>query len=223
MNAMPRVFGRQNGNLLPPSRPSLAIRQLLPALMVLLACAGCMRTAQPNRYQGRSLRHWENMALDKDPANRRAAAEALGHIGPKGLPSLLKLRDDRNFRVRTAAMLACDRMGAAAIPELKQLIHDPEPSVRARAMKLLASTLVDQGPRGVPPLIELLSDPEPNVRADAATALAVADRATATRAIPVLKELQRDGHPAVRKSATLTLRTLEPPKYTSPFARPRPQ
>ena len=164
-------------------------------------------------YDGKPLRHWVAQAASEDAAKRRAAAEALGKIGPEGVPALLKLLEDKDHRVRSVATLAVTGMGPAAVPKLKDLIHDPDKPTRMAAIKALIQALVDMRARGPRQLIQLLRDPEPDVRFYAARSFTRVDRKAAEKAIPALKELVAR-HEPVRP----TCRRLDPvdPRAASP-------
>ena len=93
--------------------------RLLPSiLLLLLFCLGCGHKARPDRYQGKPLRYWESQADSENFDSRRAAAKALGEIGPNGVPTLLILSQDQDSRVRASATLAMLSMGKRAVPQL---------------------------------------------------------------------------------------------------------
>jgi HEAT repeat protein len=181
-------------------------------LLLLTLCAGCQRKGHP-QYGGKPLRYWEAQSADKDPEKKLEAIHALGKIGPKGLPALVKLLPDDNRRVHDAAILVVIRMGPAALPELKRLIRHSDEKVRAGASKAIIQVLVDMGHQGFADLVELLKAPEPNLRAEAAKALIRVGPGEAIPAIPALKELLADEDPGVRRAATASLRTLAAEKH----------
>ena len=137
------------------------LMKLLPFILpLLILCLGCRHKGQPE-YQREPLHYWEAKAASKEPDQRRTAAEALGNIGPTGLPALAKLLRDNDHLVRAAANLAVIGMGWTAVPELKKLMSDPDKDLRAAATDALTNLLVNMGPAGVPQLIELLKHPQP--------------------------------------------------------------
>jgi HEAT repeat protein len=199
-------------------RPFLTI-----LLLFAVFCFGCAQKPKTPTYEGKPVRYWEIQAASKEAAKRRVAAQALGKLGPVGLPALMKLQEDTDHRVRAAATLAVKGMGLQAVPKLKKLIHDPNKTIQKGAAKALADALVDmRGGRGVRQLIPLLEDSEPDVRFEAAKAIMRVDRKSAATAIPALKKLLRtDENRSVRQAAGLTLALLEPPKQKfKPLASP---
>ena len=80
--------------------------RLLTTIVVVFAVIGCAqkRKTTPS-YEGKPLRYWQRQAESEDPAKRQAAAEALGKIGPNALPTLVKMRNDRERRVRARSRL----------------------------------------------------------------------------------------------------------------------
>jgi HEAT repeat protein len=80
---------------------------------------------------------------DLDPPGQTWAATSLAMIGKPALPRLIRALEDKNpvIRGRSAAAIADMEITAeearAAIPALRRLVRDPEPSVRAEAEKAL--------------------------------------------------------------------------------------
>jgi HEAT repeat protein len=177
----------------------------LPLLLVL--CIGC-RHKGPPEYQGKPLRYWEAQAASDSADRRRAAAEALGAIGPQGLPALVILRSDTDPHVWPTASLALRKMGRTAVPKLKELTYSPDAKLRAGAGKTLIEILVDMRGEGVPELIELLKGSDPGVRLAAAKAFARIDGEAPKAAVPAIREALQDEDPTVRRAAYLTLQVL---------------
>lgn len=79
----------------------------------------------------------------REPRQRRAAARALGRIGPDpaGRATLLRLAEaDGDFTVRADAVRALGACGSAVEPQLRQrLAADPDPFVRRTAAQVLAN------------------------------------------------------------------------------------
>ncbi|WP_313707634.1 HEAT repeat domain-containing protein, partial [Planktothrix agardhii] len=71
-----------------------------------------------------------------DTAVRQGAALGLGVIGsesPNTIPPLIGALKDTDEEVRLAAAIALKRMGAVAVPALKEALNHPDMGVRARA------------------------------------------------------------------------------------------
>ena len=196
-------------NLLSVSERFSAMKLFLPILLLVVFFSGCA----PERkieYKGKSLRQWEVEAAGKKAVQRRTAAEALGKIGPEGLPTLMKLLDDKNQRVRTTARLAVLHVGGKGAPELRKLLRAPDENVRENATKTLVQALVNMREKGVRRLTKLLENPDPKVRYEAAKGFMRMDQKTARQAIPALKKLSNDKSQSVRNAADLTLKIITP-------------
>jgi HEAT repeat protein len=126
-------------------------------------------SAQPSSEVARLI----TQLRDESPTVRRAAAYALGRIGPAAkdaAPGLAKLLTDPEADVQGAAASALVDIGAAAVPELTKLLKDPEAGVR----RFAASILGRIGPAAkdaAPELAKLLTGPDADVRRAAAVAL----------------------------------------------------
>ena len=184
------------------------MRRYFLILLLLVAClAGCQRTQRhAPEYQGKSLRYWEAKAASGNAPDRIAAAEALGEIGPPGLPGLVKLLTDKDHLVRGAAMLGVAKMGPTAVPGLRKLAHDAKPAVRNAAAKAIAGAMLNLSRKeAVPQLIEMLRDSSPDVRAIAAKTVMIMTP-EAKSAIPALtKVATEDNNTGVRKAAYTAL------------------
>jgi HEAT repeat protein len=129
-------------------------------------------------------------ALGRDDADtRRAAAAALGRIGPGAIPALLEVLTSGNksfspeptatassgpepttTRTRREAAEALGAIGIPAIPALIEALGDPGPPVRRAAARALGR-LGPAAKKAVPALLRTASDPQPEVRDTAAQAL----------------------------------------------------
>ncbi|MGD0898744.1 MAG: HEAT repeat domain-containing protein [Thermoguttaceae bacterium] len=144
------------------------MRLLLPILLFL--CLGCGPKWE-GAYEGKPLRHWEEMAESKTQSDRLAAAEALGELGPNGLVGICGLLRDRDNHVRAMAGLAVTKMGAKAVPRLIELLKAPEASTRAGAAIALRHTGSEEVPTAIAPLTDLLRDDSQEVRGAALASL----------------------------------------------------
>lgn len=63
-------------------------------------------------YHGKPLRYWLAESKSESAASRRAAAEALGNMGPAGLPALREMLRDQDMGVKLAAATAMKRINA---------------------------------------------------------------------------------------------------------------
>jgi HEAT repeat protein len=135
-------------------------------LLLLLVCLGC----GPSKSPQQSLQYWELQANSDQPEGRAAAAKALGEIGPKGVPALLQLSQDRNGHVRAVSNLALLTIGKKAEPQLFVALNDPDPKIRIAAIKSLQSLGPDTK-ETIPAMKEMLRDKNPGVRRAAASSL----------------------------------------------------
>jgi hypothetical protein len=85
-----------------------------------------------------------------------------------------------------AAKDALGRIGAAAVPALVNALHDPDPTVRLKAIEVLGRMGDDAAP-AVPDLIRLLDDPNPDVQKSATRTLGRIGPA-AKAAVPALMQ-----------------------------------
>ncbi len=145
---------------------------------------------------------------------RRAAADALGQIGPEAkaaVPHLVELLKDSDTDVRRAAAGALGQIGPAAkdaVPHLVDLLKDPVEDVR-RAAAYALGQIGAEAKAAVPHLVELLKDPNCNVRRAAAYALGQIG-AEAKDAVPHLIDLLKDSDTDVRRAAAGALGQIGP-------------
>ena len=111
--------------------------------------------------------------------------------------TLIETLDSDNERDRLNATYRLGRIGAAAVPALKQLLHSKSDALREYAGYALSLT----GAPAVPTLIDALQTTDDSVRARAAFALADMGK-TAQEAIPTLTHAAQDPDERVRRNAT---------------------
>ncbi len=130
--------------------PASPPRAALAALAVLVAClAAPIAWADEAWAQQRPAPEAARLieqVRDKDPAFSRAAAQALGRLGPEAqaaaVPSLIEMVRDDDAYVRTAAARALGELGAAAqaaaVPALQAILAQTDGRLRQAAMLALA-------------------------------------------------------------------------------------
>src|SRR5258708_40320993 len=100
------------------------MHRLLPAsLFALLLLQPLSATAQDDQQVAEARKN----LMDKDPAVRVRAAEALGKLGAKAAPAagdLVKAVKEKDFAVRFAARQALRAIGADAVPALAEGLKD---------------------------------------------------------------------------------------------------
>ena len=100
-------------------------------------------------YDGRSLSYWLAQSKEKGESSRRAAAHALGQIGPEAkaaVPALMELLKDTDSELRWLAALALGQIGPeakAAVPALMELLKDEEEKVYREAAEALGKIKSD--------------------------------------------------------------------------------
>jgi HEAT repeat protein len=139
---------------------------------------------------------------------RFAACSALIRItgdSSAGLPAMLAALDDRDDKVRLAAMQRIGEGGhltQPAIPKILQSLADPSPSVRAAAALTLAR-INAKGSEVVQGLTQLVPHPDAEVQAAAAIALSSLGK-DAEPSLPQLRTMQNATDPhmaAIGKAA----------------------
>ena len=111
--------------------------------------------------------------------------------------TLIETLDGDNERDRLNAAYRLGRVGAAAVPVLKQMLHSKSDAIREYAGYALSLT----GAPAVPTLIDALQTTDDSVRASAAFALADMGKA-AQEALPALTTAAQDPDEWVRRHAT---------------------
>jgi HEAT repeat protein len=141
---------------------------------------------------------------DQDSRVRTPAAEALVRLyeAAKDVPALREfLKDGVRLRAAEALVRLNDK---EAVPVLRELLKDPDSSVRRPAAEALVRLY--EGAKDVPVLRGLLKDRDPDVRGGAAEALV---RLIVKEAVPVLRELLKDPDSRVRTRAAEALVRLD--------------
>jgi len=105
-----------------------------------------------------------------DASMRRAAARALGNIGPATLAALREPLDNGTAEARRAAVEAMGWMGAAAERALVYALSSDAPAARRAAARALGR-LGSSAESAQSALVEAVNDPDPSVRTAAAAAL----------------------------------------------------
>jgi HEAT repeat protein len=119
------------------------MRYLLPLVVVVALAAGCGQSKQPLLSHGETIQHWVETLKDHDPAKRKKAVTALGHVGaadPAAIPAVTSALKDPDARVRAQAALALLNIGPTAkdaVPALQEAQKDHDATVRAYAQKAL--------------------------------------------------------------------------------------
>lgn len=98
---------------------------------------------------------------------------------------LILPREERGLPYMASEALA--RIGPPAVPQVRQLLHDPRPEIRVKGADILAEIGPD-AKDAVPDLTALLSDPDADVRAAAAHALGQIGP-SASDAVPALLDV----------------------------------
>ncbi len=126
-------------------------------VLVIIGCLQPARSEEPHTFWGKTVEQW--LAVYRDKAStevqRRQALYALGGFGPEAkaaLPHLIEARD----------MEGLIGIGGPAVPALRDLLNDPDDSVRGCAAQILGK-IGPEARAAVPSLIRAIhrSDPAP--------------------------------------------------------------
>ena len=118
-------------------------------------------------------------------------------VSPGEVDTLTETLDSDNEKDRLNAAYRLGRVGADAVPALKQMLHSTSATIREYAGYALSLT----GASAVPTLIDALQATDDSVRASAAFALADMGKA-AQEALPALIRTAQDPSESVRRHAT---------------------
>jgi HEAT repeat protein len=136
---------------------------------------------------------------DKRERLRYKASEAVGKIGPKAIPLLVKSLESDNVHVRRWSAYALGEMHAGAkeaIPALLEAVKDQDSKVRAAAVAALGA----MGPAAktaIPAGTRLLRDEDSAVRRSAAVALWYIDRRVDGTLNNLIEGIRDDDHDPV--------------------------
>ncbi len=147
------------------------------------------------------------MADDEVRLRRRTAAIA-GHQGDAA--TARTFLDDDHEAVRAAALGALHRAHGLTTVDLEQALRDPSPTLRRRALEVIAA-LEGEGPAHAVAIVALLDDPDPTVVETAAWAAGERSPAEAAT-IPRLIDLAGTAENAlVREAAVAALGSIGAP------------
>lgn len=138
---------------------------------------------------------------DESASVRAAAAEKLGACGRRALPSLDRVADDPEAKVREAVTTAYGDIGASEPIEWLADIatNDPDRTVREAAVAALGAIGDDHA---IDPLLEFIASGPPQVRRRAIAAITVFDD---PRIEPALQRAALDRNPGVREAAEMVV------------------
>ncbi|MCY3741658.1 MAG: HEAT repeat domain-containing protein [Candidatus Poribacteria bacterium] len=122
---------------------------------------------------------------------------AVNGVPENEVDTLVETLNSKNEKDRLNAAYRLGRVGAAAVPALKQMLHSESNAIREYAGYALSLT----GASAVPTLIDALQATDDSVRASAAFALADMGK-TAQEALPALVRAAQDPSESVRRHAT---------------------
>jgi len=143
-----------------------------------------------------------------DAQRRRRQATVAGHQGDATIPR--SLVDDPDPHVRTAAIVALQRVGAIEAADLQRALTDTDVGVRRRALELVA-TLRGQGPAATVAIVPLLDDPDDTVVEVAAWASGEREPAEPGAVARLITLAQEAADALVRESAVAALGSLGDP------------
>lgn len=159
---------------------------------------GCIQDSPPSSRE-RTFSLMLELLHDEAPEVRRVAVESLGKIGdPRGVDSILSLKQDPAAIVREASVLAMGRLKPTAtegvVALLTQALEDPVESVRQAAVVAIGE--IEPGTRLLQPVVGLLKSSDATIRKSAVQALLQVD---ASQSIPALVAAGRDSDAEVRQ------------------------
>jgi len=144
---------------------------------------------------------------------RNAAAKSLGNLtAVDAAPTLARALGDANATVRKTAGKALAGMGATISPVVMDVLSDPNPLARERAVQVL--TQIGDG-QAVQALTRVLNDPAAEVRKSAAIALGELNDPRATK--PLLARLVVETVPVVKGAVFKALERIGDPSTVAPM------
>lgn len=152
-------------------------------------------------YQGQTAGQWETVLQANDPVARKDAGRALGQMGEKGYPHLLRGLDsrDQDTKLTSLQSFSRDQMVEHApdtLPRVVRLLEEREPAVRRMAL-LRIGWFGAAAERVLPALRRVAQqDDDPGVRE-----LAIEIIVNMNRSANSLVELLSDRNPVVRQRA----------------------
>ncbi len=149
----------------------------------------------------------------QDPSDdvRANAAGALCRISANGMNVLVPMLDDKDARIRRAAIASLrENPGAArqALPQLMKLLHDDDSHIRADAITAISLLQPEVARQVLRQLIELLTDDDPQLRAVAVYAIGQL-KPPVTEAVPGMASLLKDKDASVRRATMQGLVTMQ--------------
>jgi HEAT repeat protein/CRP-like cAMP-binding protein len=149
-----------------------------------------------------------------EPARVIYAIDLLESLDKRNLVTPLLLHhEDATVRERALRAIARGKPDVAArqLPQIRRLVGDPDPAVRAAAVRAISTV----GGEDVATLTRpLLLDPDPRIRTTAAVALAASDNpADVALAETTLLELSTDPVDATRRDVAAAIRKIAHPQF----------
>jgi HEAT repeat protein len=118
----------------------------IAAMAIAVALCGCRRGDERVLVGGKSIEARLQALRDPNPKIRKEAVEKLGNVGASDaqiVPALRAALQDKDARVRSAAILALVKCGDAAAPTLSALTDlqtkDPDRQVREYAKEAVTA------------------------------------------------------------------------------------
>src|SRR5439155_1265084 len=147
-----------------------ATRCYVLVLAALTLSARIAHAAEPG-FLGKPLSQWQTELTDRQPKVRRAAAFALGKIGPPAagsIPDLVRALKDSEATVREAAASALGEIGPAdnrkTLPALMDALHEDADSAVRRSAAVALGSYGIRAVAATPQLLQALADREAVVR-----------------------------------------------------------
>jgi HEAT repeat protein len=193
------------------------MKKLLFAFLLVALFGAGMSWAQPDaKFEGKTAAEWITTLEGPNFMDRRAAARALGNMGPAvakvAVPALIKSLRDKDEQVRDWSCWALKTMGAEAKEAVPALVDAMKTDTASNVRWSAANALGQIGPdakAAIPALMNALRDDDPWLRWNAAIALSGMGP-DAKVAIPRLVKALYDSEYIVRNGAVTALRDLGP-------------